>query len=647
MKEILVVDNDRMILEFMNELLSDEGYNVLTAEDGLSAVDMLKTYTPDAIFVDLVMPNIDGKRLCKIIRGMEKLKDVYLIILSATVGEEDIDVAELGVNTCIAKGPLNEMAQNVLDVLLHPELASSRCLAGEIIGDEGTSRQPIWEELISIKRHFETIFESMSEGILELTKNGRIVYANPAAISLIDRPETKLLGSHFTESFAEDFRKPITNLIETSDKKAGRVGQNSPISLNHRLVMLKTLPIHESKSTIIILNDITEQKLAEDTLLRRNRELELLNQSSHALNSSLDLDQVLNTVLEEIRRLMEVAGSTIWLYEKETGELTCRQATGLFGKKLEGWSLSSEEGFVGWVARHEKSLIVADTRTDSRHYKGIDVKAGVEMRSILGTPLKAKKQLIGVLQVVDTEPSRFENTDQSLLEWVAASAAVAIENAWLYERAREEISVREKAEAELHSSLNKIRSTLSGTIQAIAMIVERRDPYTAGHQRRVADLGRAVAEEMGLTEDQIEGVGVSGIIHDIGKIAVPAEILSKPGALDPEEFLLIKKHPQVGYDVLRGIEFPWPIAEIVLQHHERLNGTGYPHGLSGEEILVEARILCVSDVVEAMASHRPYRAALGIHKALEEIEQKRGIAYDTDVVEACSRVLREKGFEFE
>jgi len=210
------------------------------------------------------------------------------------------------------------------------------------------------------------------------------------------------------------------------------------------------------------------------------------------------------------------------------------------------------------------------------------------------------------------------------------------------------LAERRRTERELQQNLKKLQVTLEGTIHALASAVEMRDPYTAGHQREVAQLACAIAKEMDLPEEQIEGIRMAGLIHDIGKINVPAEILSKPSTLNGLEFGLIKTHPQVGCDILNGtIEFPWPIAQIVLQHHERMDGSGYPVGLSGEEILLEARILGVADVVEAMASHRPYRPALSINQALEEISQNRGILYDPEVVDACLKLFTEKGFKLE
>jgi len=210
-----------------------------------------------------------------------------------------------------------------------------------------------------------------------------------------------------------------------------------------------------------------------------------------------------------------------------------------------------------------------------------------------------------------------------------------------------DISARKRTEMELKESWENLHQALEGTIQAMALTIEIRDPYTAGHQRRVSKLSCAIARDLGMSEDQIEGIRVAGDIHDIGKIYVPAEILSKPGQITAIEYGIIKTHPQVGYDILKTIKFPWPVALIVLQHHERIDGSGYPVGLSGNEILKEARILTVADIVEAMSSHRPYRPAQGIGKALEEIIQNKGICYDTDVVEACVKLFQEKNFRFD
>jgi PAS domain S-box-containing protein len=208
-----------------------------------------------------------------------------------------------------------------------------------------------------------------------------------------------------------------------------------------------------------------------------------------------------------------------------------------------------------------------------------------------------------------------------------------------------DVTTRKQGEEKLQQTLDSLRKSVGATIQVMVSAVEMRDPYTAGHQIRTADLARAIATEMGLPKDKIDGIRMAGSIHDIGKISIPAEILSKPTKLTDIEFSLIKEHSYSGYEMLKDVESPWPLAQIVYQHHERMDGSGYPRNLKGDEILIEARIMAVADVVEAMASHRPYRPALGIEAALEEIEKNKGILYDNTVADTCLKLFREKGYQ--
>lgn len=205
----------------------------------------------------------------------------------------------------------------------------------------------------------------------------------------------------------------------------------------------------------------------------------------------------------------------------------------------------------------------------------------------------------------------------------------------------------EERTIKLNQSLKKTKRVLKETIRAMALTVEAKDPYIGGHQQRVANLARAIAREMDLKEEQVNGIYMAGTIHDLGKISVPGEILNRPGLLNELEFKMITFHVQISYDILKEIEFPWPVAQIILQHHERMDGSGYPQGFKGEEIIQEARIIAVADVVEAMASPRPYRAALGIDKALDEILKNKGVLYDPEVVDTCLILFLEKGYQFE
>ena len=209
-----------------------------------------------------------------------------------------------------------------------------------------------------------------------------------------------------------------------------------------------------------------------------------------------------------------------------------------------------------------------------------------------------------------------------------------------------DISSRKRAEAESVRILEKLRQAMGAAVQAIALTVETRDPTTAGHQRRVSDLALTIAARLGLPSDHMEALRMASSIHDLGKISIPSEILCKPGRLDEAELTLVRTHAKVGYDILSRIDFPWPIAEIVLQHHERMDGSGYPYGLKGPQISIEARVLGVADVVEAMVSHRPYRSALTEAEAIAEILKHRGRLYDPDVVDACARLFATREYQF-
>ena len=264
MKKILAVDNDRIMRRFMTKLLEKEGHQVITAEDGLNALDILKNYTPDIMFVDLVMPNIDGEMLCRIIRDMQKFNDTHLVILSSIATEEKINVAQLGANACIVKGPFNEMAKNVLSIIDELDLASADFLSEEIIGIKSSYSRVATEELLSVKKHFEIILEKISEGILEINSEGRVVYANQFALSLINLPEKKLLGSHLIDVFSGYDRQRVSDLMEITDVKPKTINEDHPLFLNGYQVMLNILPLDEDGlASLIILNDITERKRME------------------------------------------------------------------------------------------------------------------------------------------------------------------------------------------------------------------------------------------------------------------------------------------------------------------------------------------------------------------------------------------------
>ena len=282
MKKILVVDNDRFILEFLKDLLSSEGYQVVTAEDGLSALDVLETFTPDIIFVDMVMPNIDGKRLCKILRKMDNLKDTYIVIVSATAKEDFSEIAELGAGATIVKGPIDEMAKDILGVLAQPRIASSEYRSGKILGAERIMQREITRELLSGMKHFEVILQGMNEGIFEITSDARIVYANRGASNLTDLPEEDMLGHRFPELFAKNDQERVKKLLEGPHDKRKRLSEDNLLTLNEYQVVMDVQPIPGSEGkAIVILNNVSEQKRAEKALKKSEERYRLLFENAN------------------------------------------------------------------------------------------------------------------------------------------------------------------------------------------------------------------------------------------------------------------------------------------------------------------------------------------------------------------------------
>ena len=285
--------------------------------------------------------------------------------------------------------------------------------------------------------------------------------------------------------------------------------------------------------------------------------------------------------------------------------------------------LAIETGKVIIVKNNSSSPIFRSFRDEA-------VKRGY--KSTISIPLIHSKKTIGSLNIYAGTNDCFKSSEIKILKEVTNDIAIGIR------------SLRYKNE--LESNYFRFKKALYETIDAIAMISERRDPYTAGHQKRVAMLASAIAKEMKLSEDMIEGIYLTSIIHDIGKMSVPLSILSKPTFLSEGETMLIQSHCQEAYNILKNIEFPWPVAEIILQHHERIDGSGYPNRLKGDEILLEAKILAIADIIEAMSSHRPYRPAIGLQKAIKEILKKRGKLYDSLAVDICVNLLENKKFKF-
>lgn len=385
-----------------------------------------------------------------------------------------------------------------------------------------------------------------------------------------------------------------------------------------------------------VMYDMSERRHAEQIQLRLNRALQLLSKCNTALVHATDEAGLLDAICQLI---VEVGGYRMaWIgyAEHDEGKQVRPVAqhgveNGYLSKARITWAdTETGRGPTGTAIREGSTQVnqsfLSNPRTAA--WRGAALQQGYQ--SSIALPLQGEKATLGALSIYAVEPDAFSEDEVQLLEELAADLAFGI----AVLRTRNERNRMQEA----------LRKSLESTIQAVAATVEMRDPYTAGHQRRVSQLAQAIAQEMHLPDDHIYALGLAASIHDLGKIRTPAELLSKPGRLTPLEFGIIKKHPQTGYDILKGIAFPWPIADWIRQHHERLDGSGYPQGLKGSEILLEARILAVADVLESMSSHRPYRPGFGLDAALEEITRHRGITYDAAVVDACLRLFRERRY---
>lgn len=387
-----------------------------------------------------------------------------------------------------------------------------------------------------------------------------------------------------------------------------------------------------------VLFDISERKRTEERIDALNILLKTITEINEDLLRVKSEPQLFQDTCDRLSRIPYVRCAWIGLVRPDSFEVTPVAWAGVEEGYLSTIKVRWDDsdlgrGPTGDAIRTGRPFIRKCIATDPDPNPWRQEALGRGYQSSITLPLIHEDEVIGILKVYSGVPDAFMEEEISFLNQVAGDIAVGIRSLRLAQG--------------LAESLKRVQAMMQQTVETIAAILEMRDPYTAGHQRGVTRLACAIAAEMGLDADRIAGLHAAGFLHDIGKIVVPAEILNRPGPLNQYEFNIIKTHSQVGCDILRNIDFPWPVAAIVLQHHERLDGSGYPAGLTGSDICPEARILALADVVEAMASHRPYRPSLGIGEALAEITRNKGTLYDPEVAEACITLFKEKGFKFD
>ena len=502
-----------------------------------------------------------------------------------------------------------------------------------------------------------TLLESIIENIPNMIFLKR---ANDLRFELFNRAGEVLLGHSREEMIGKNdydfFPREQAELFSKKDREALR--QNSVLDIPEeeintangiRYLHTRKLPLRdnrgEPKYLLGISEDITERKLTEISLIKSNRALAALSAVNHSLVHSADEHELLSAVCHAIVRQSNYRMAWVGYLEQDA-EKSIRPIAqdgveeGYLARAAITWADTARgRGPTGRAARSGLTQIVQNIQTDASMLPWRSEAAKRGMASNIALPLTDANKVFGVLTIYSDSADAFSDEEVKLLEEMSNDLTFGINSL----RTRQE---RNEAQEKIKQQLAQLKNNLADTIKAITTIVELRDPYTAGHEARVAELAEAIAKEMGLADEQAHGIHLAGEVHDLGKIQVPAEILSMPRRLTEIEYSLIKCHPQAGYDILKDIDFPWPIAQMVLQHHERLDGSGYPQGLKGDAIIIEARILAVADVVEAMSSHRPYRAGLGIKAALAEISSKRGIYFDPQVVDACLSLFNEQHYSF-
>ena len=516
-----------------------------------------------------------------------------------------------------------------------------------------TERKKAAESMMQQSALLRRIMDSIPDLVLFKDVNSVYLGCNKAFEKFTGRPESEQIGKtdfdFFDRDTAQFFRDMDRQMMESKQARSNEEWVTYPDGHKVLLDTLKTpfySPDNEVLGLVGISRDITERKQAENALLHANRALATLGAVNRTLVHATDEQELLQDICQSIveQRSYRMA----WVgFAQDDAEKTIRimaragHEEGYLDTMQLSWT-ESERGMgpSGRAIRSGATQLCQDIANDPQYAPWRDAALQRGYLSGIALPLKSVgNKVFGILNVYAAEANAFSSAEIELLEEMAGDLAFGVNT----------LHVRGERDAVMEKNRQQLirqQDSLEETIGAIAGIVDMRDPYTSGHQARVAGLAEAIARQMGLPDDQVHGIRLAGLVHDLGKIRVPSEILSKPGRLDAVEFELIKMHAQAGYDILKGINFPWPISQMVRQHHERLDGSGYPQGLKGDEILPGSRILAVADVVEAMYSHRPYRPGLGIEAALGEITAKREVYFDPAAVDACLVLFREQGYSF-
>jgi response regulator RpfG family c-di-GMP phosphodiesterase len=663
---ILIVDDMEENLYFLETLLKGSGYKVVAARDGVEALEKLKEEPIDMIISDILMPKMDGFQLCRECKKDDSLKKIPFIFYTATyTDKKDEEFAlSLGAEKFIVKPQEPEAFLKILKEVIEEHKK------GLLVAP----KEPIKEEEIYLAEYNKRLIKKFEKKMLDLEKSEtRIKYlcsvlgAIRGVNQLIVREKNRNLLIQKTCDILTGVRgynaawlgllkdeKIFTIVVGSPLKETVSRFREQTLRGDHPPCIKKALA---QKDLFLLMNTYEEcgdcrlkDMCSEEqsAIIRIKYNHKLFGLLAIILAPDVYIDEEEKKLLEEVTSDLAFGLHNIELgehLEKRTynlkervKELNCLWE---ISNLIEKPGISLEDIIEGTVnllpsTWQYPEITCAKIILEAQEFKTENFKETIWKQS---SDIMVHKKPIGTMEVYyleerpEIDEGPFLKEERKLINVISERLGGIIE--------------RKQGEAKLQQSHQKLKKTMDAALETMSRIIEAKDPYTAGHQQRVSELSIAIAKELHLSQDKIEGIRVASIIHDIGKIGLPTEILSKPGKLTDIEFSLIKGHSQIGYDILKSIDFSYPVANIVFQHHENIDGSGYPNGVKDNEISIEAKILRIADVVEAMSSFRPYRPAKGIDKALEEISQNRGILYDPEVVDACLKLFQEKEFKFE
>ena len=600
------------------------------------ALDSLSSRCPDAVLLDLGLPDSHGlNTLDRIVTcGVE----CPIIVLTGVKDDElALEAIHRGAQDFLPKGHFDGvLLSRTIRHAVERELAEKTVRVSE--------------------QRYRRLFEQANEAVVVICDD-RIVAANSRTETLLGWSHADLLGMPFYDPVHPDDLHSTVQWVDTLsanlDTSAGCELRVVTSAGEIRWVELSASDFEwqGEPATLCLLYDISERKASAEEANRLLERQTAMIELTFSLGTPLNETEIYSTLCDQASAL--VACDSLLLCRFERTERVIRAAHLVVDGEPKGVSrippvpiAEDGRGIQSSVIRDGNPRLIEDYQACCHDYPAVHVIRNdgsvvdaakamadhtVSMRSAILVPLRSEGEIIGVFQVQSRQTKAFTHDDMDLLHGLANVAAIALRNVQLVKQSTTQAQTLQRA--------------FDGIVRTVSAAVETRDPYTAGHQQRVASLAVAIAKQLGLGEHVVEGVRVAGLVHDIGKLGIPAEILAKPGALSDVEFEIIKAHSEVAYHILESIEFPWPVAEAVYQHHERIDGSGYPRGLVGDAVSMEARIIGVADVVEAMASHRPYRPAVGLDKALEVIESCQGTLFDARVVDACVQLFRERDYQ--